>query len=364
MSRKNAPPTKAREVSVKAAALHDWLAPVGQLEPCGPDLEYDHDFVVLFAAAAPRRDAQYGAFVGAPDPLNWSEIERDCRRLMMRCRDMRVAVLYARCRAQLAGAVGFADGIALLAAWLRNWPMEIHPQPGVDADRDAALEIRMNALQALTDGEGLLGDLREIVLTKSTATRLQVRDVERAFSHPRPVDAPAADSVVQQLRDLCAQQPATMAAFGEALTSLAAIDAWCAEHLNVRAPDLSALTRLLRHLAIEDPQQAEATSPPAPVPADAAERAGPLSSDALLTGEARHPVAPRPALRDNAAPGDRHAALALIRSARQWFDTHEPSSPIPVLLKRAEQFVGKRYAEVVQAIPAELLIEWEKADDA
>jgi type VI secretion system protein ImpA len=364
MSRKNASPSEARDVAAKAAGSHDWLAPVGDLEPCGPDLEYDHDFVVLFSAAAPRRDAQYGAFVGAPDPLNWSEIERDCRRLMMRCRDMRVAVLFARCRTQLAGAVGFAEGIALLAAWLRNWPNEIHPQPGVDADRDAALEIRMNALQALTDGEGLLGDLREIVLTKSTATRLQVRDVERAFSHPRPVDAPAADSVVQQLRDLCGQQPATMAAFGGALTSLAAIDAWCAEHLNVHAPDLSPLIRLLRHLAVEEPHQAEATSPPAPVPTDAAEPAGPLSADVPLPGDAQHPVAQPHALRDSAAPADRQAALALIRSARQWFDTHEPSSPIPVLLKRAEQFVGKRYAEIVQAIPAELLIEWEKADDA
>ncbi len=43
-----------------------------------------------------------------------------------------------------------------------------------------------------------------------------------------------------------------------------------------------------------------------------------------------------------------HAALELIREARQWFEQHEPSSPIPVLLGRAEQFVGKRYAEVVR----------------
>ncbi|NRD82361.1 type VI secretion system protein TssA, partial [Burkholderia pseudomallei] len=59
-----------------------------------------------------------------------------------------------------------------------------------------------------------------------------------------------------------------------------------------------------------------------------------------------------------AQPVDRYAARELIRQARQWFEQHEPSSPIPILLRRAEHFVGKRYADVVQAIPAELLALW------
>jgi hypothetical protein len=37
-------------------------------------------------------------------------------------------------------------------------------------------------------------------------------------------------------------------------------------------------------------------------------------------------------------------------------------SPLPILLKRAKQFVGKRYADVVRAIPAELLAEWERSE--
>jgi len=57
---------------------------------------------------------------------------------------------------------------------------------------------------------------------------------------------------------------------------------------------------------------------------------------------------------------DRQAALPLIREARQWFEQHEPSSPISVLLRRAELLVGKRYAEVANAIPVELLVQWER----
>jgi type VI secretion system protein ImpA len=66
------------------------------------------------------------------------------------------------------------------------------------------------------------------------------------------------------------------------------------------------------------------------------------------------PVAPR----ITAASHSREAALERIREARHWFELNEPSSPIPVLLRRAEQFVGKRYAQVVKAIPSELLAQW------
>jgi type VI secretion system protein ImpA len=359
-NRKNTSPIPA---SGKAPAPHDWMAPVDAAAPCGSDLEYDPEFVVLSARVAAKEEAQYGDFVGSPEPVNWSDVDRDCRRLMMRSKDMRLAVLFTRCRTRLAGAAGLAEGTGLLAAWLAAFPDAVHPQPGIDEDRDAALEIRMNALQALSDTDGLLADVREIALTRSTATRLQVRDVERAFAHPRPGDALAPESVTRQLDDLRAQQPAILTGFDEALASLAAIDAWSHEHLGMHAPELSALTRLLRHVAGRGRQLEGAN--PALVGGDTRvpDAAGGIASDASLLEHEEGAPRSAPVLtrqRTGTTPADRHAALGLIREARQWFEQHEPSSPIPVLLRRAEQFVGKRYAEVVQAIPAELLVQWDR----
>lgn len=357
---KKQPPHKS--APVKGPAPHDWMAPVDAAAPCGSDLEYDPEFVVLSAKLAARTDAQYGDFVGTPEPVNWSDVDRDCRRLMMRSKDMRLAVLFTRCRTRLAGAAGLAEGTGLLAAWLAAFPDEIHPQPGVDVDRDAALEIRMNALQALTDTDGLLADVREIALTKSTATRLQVRDVERAFAHPRPSDALAPESVTRQLDDLRVQQSAQLASFDEALASVAALDTWSREHLGVYAPDLSALSRLLRHLT-GGVVRADRANPEIAA-ADARiidEDEDAVSDDSLPASEVdmAHPAAVATGRSAGTLPADRHAALALIREAREWFEQHEPSSPIPLLLRRAEQFVGKRYAEVVKAIPAELLAQWD-----
>jgi type VI secretion system protein ImpA len=357
-SKKN---TSQKGETTRAHTTHDWMTPVNDSEPCGPDLEYDPEFIVLAGKMVTRVEAQYGDFVGTPEPVNWSDIDRDCRRLMMRSKDIRLAVLFTRCRTRLANAAGLAEGIGLLAAWLETFPASIHPQPGVDTDHDAALEIRMNALQSLTDTAGLLADVREIALTKSTATRLQVRDVERAFAHPRPGDALAPESVTRQLDDLRAQQPATLAGFDEALAGVAVIDAWSREHLGLYAPDLSALTRMLRHLAGGERRSDKAL--PEVVVADAQfidEDEGTAPNEPLSAAE--ESAAPQvPAAIDrraNTTSTDRHAALELIREARQWFEQHEPSSPIPVLLRRAEQFVGKRYAEVVHAIPAELLTQW------
>jgi type VI secretion system protein ImpA len=357
------PKPKVVKTNSRSSTQHDWLAPIGEGTPCGPDLEYDHDFMVLFANAASKQEVQYGAFVGSPDPVDWSEIERDCRRLMMRTKDIRVAVLYTRCRTQLAGAEGLAEGTGLLTAWLQAFPSDLHPQPGLDGEREIMLEIRMNALQALADPEGLLSDIRAIVLAKSTITRLQGRDVERAFAQPRPTDALAPESVIQQLQDLQLQQPDMMADFARAAANLAAIEAWCVEHLGTYQPDLSALIRLLARLGLSTPTTAAAAVASVESEPDTDESNGNNPSEIPETESAIVMYQPEcTSTRTYAKPADRRAALALIQLARQWFETNEPSSPVPVLLRRAEQCVGKRYAELVRVIPAELLVEWEHGE--
>lgn len=344
-----------------ASPAYDWMSPIRDDMPCGLDLEYDPEFVVLSAAVATRYDAQYGDFVSAPEPVNWTDVARDCQGLMMRTRDMRLAVLYTRCSTRLKGAAGLGEGLSLLAGWLTEWPGLIHPQPDVDEDRSVALEIRMNALQSLTDADGLLSDLREVALTRSTATRLQVRDVERAFAHPRPADALAPESVIRQIQELRLQHPDTLAGFDVALESMAIIEAWSREHLEQHMPDFSALSRLLELFKVRAGDHA---IEPESTPVDSVLVECTTSEEVATTLEISEKTGGESALEPTVQPTpgtviDRQAALNLMRKARHWFEQHEPSSPIPVLLRRAEQFVGKTYGEVVKAIPIELLAQWD-----
>jgi type VI secretion system protein ImpA len=353
--------SKKRRMPAERPPHDEWMAPVEPSAPCGADLEYDPEFVVLFARAATRTDAQYGDFVSTAEPVNWSDIERDCRRLMKRSKDMRLAVLLARCRTRLAGGQGLSEGLALLAAWLTSYAAAIHPQPGVDDDRDAALEIRMNALQALTDTDGLLADVRDVALVRSSVARLQVRDVERALAQPRPGDALSAESVTQQLQDLRIRQPDTLADFDRALESLGIIEAWNQAQPGGFSADLSTLKRVLERVVGEGPVAAVMRAPPL-LPDEQVEPAQSLQEPSGASGLDKAPWAsPGNASNESAVHRltGRDSALSAIREARCWFETYEPSSPIPVLLRRAEHFVGRRYSEVVTAIPVDVLVAWE-----
>lgn len=348
MKAKNKSP---RSGSAPAIRFTDLALPVEADRPCGDDLEYDREFVVLQAKAAPREPAQYGGFVAPSEPPNWTELERDCRRLLLRTKDIRLLTLFLRCRTRMEQAEGLRDGLALLYALLTSYPAQIHPQLEVDGEEDPAL--RANALAALTDPEGLLADVREIGLGGSNTMRLQVRDIERALGMPRPADAPAPDSVRQQLEALRQQGVPAIATMDDACALALSVQRWCETNLPGHAPDLSALPRLLR--LVGNPELAQPASVSAESPGEArAELRLPSPSPIPIDASAQ------PDLRQDAAdmPADRHAALIQIRAAREWFENHEPSSPVSLLLRQAEHLVGKSFAEVFQAIPADLVERW------
>ncbi|MDQ0041575.1 type VI secretion system protein TssA [Variovorax boronicumulans] len=309
------------------------LQPLNASDPCGPSLEYDAEYAVLLSRMSPRGDAQYGQFVGTPEAPNWAEIERDCRRLLLRTRDINLFVWLCRARARVAQAAGLAQSLAVLSEVLERWPDAVHPQLVVEGERDPA--VRANALAALADPDGLLGDVREIVVAANAARHLTVREIERAWSVPRLADAPSPESVAQQLAQLRlaangdADAPVNL--LSQALRATRQIADWAVRQLGGDAPSLQALIDLLKPFdEIDVVRRTEPVSP----------REG----------------VPRPSVSGLASRDD---VLQAIRSARQWFENHEPSSPVAVLLKQAERMVGQRFALVANAIPLDLLQKWD-----
>ncbi len=319
------------------------LSPFSAAAPCGPSLEYDAEYAVLLARMSPRGDAQYGQFVGTPDAPNWAEVERDCRRLLLRTRDINLFVWLCRARTRLAQAPGLAQSLVLLAEALQTWPEAVHPQLVIEGERDPA--VRANALAALADPEGLLSDVREIVIAANAARHLTVREVERAFAVPRTLDATSPEAMTQQLADLsatasdAAQAPLPLLA--QAAEATAQIVAWAGQHLGQDAPPLHGLVRLLAHFQRTEPLAVAAVVVAAP--------GSPPSSPTSVASREGH------ATRDD--------ILCEIRIARRWFETHEPSSPVAVLLKQAERMTGLRFSQVADAIPLDLLRKWDADEE-
>lgn len=350
----------------------DLLASVSDDDPCGPDLEYDPAFVMLQTAVAPRYDAQYGDFVDVPQPANWAEIERDCRALLLRTKDLRVAMILLRCRTRQGGAEGWRDGLAFVMGLIEQYGEALHPVPTFEGARDPVMYA--NAIGALADPEGALGDARDIPITKTAGVQLYLRDIERAFATPRVKDALAPESAVRLLSELWGRRETPMVALSEAQRLTAELIAWCSQHLGADAPDLGALLRLLQPFAQAQIERngpaARAASPmvtPAAVPS-----AGTTTTDApASTAPDTHAATPTPPIAPDTpasdvihepARMDRWSALATIREVRIWFEQNEPSSPVVVLLRQSERMVGKRFSELAQVIPAELLAVWDSID--
>lgn len=334
----------------------EWTRPITADAPCGPNLEYDNDYAVLLAKLAPQSEVQYGDFVGKPESPDWSEIERDCHRLLARSKDIVLLVCLCRCRARLGGAMGLAQALEGLLAVLQTYPEAVHPQLVVEGQPDPA--VRANAMANLADPAGLLADIRDIVVASNAAYHLTLKDIERSFAVPRPADAIAPDTVLQQLQELQARGSVELPALARIAGATEAIAAWSEHQLGEAAPDLLPLRQLMARLPLgEHPPSPVAA--PAPAPHACTELAPPPNAVAdAASGSCLHANGFH-----NLMPPDQARAHArqLLRAVRQWVQTQEPSSPVAVVLQQAERMIGMRYGELARVLPLELFTQWENS---
>ena len=352
-----------------AAVAPELLARISEANPCGDSLEYDNEYAVLQARLEPKADVQYGKFSSRPESPDWAEVERDARRLLLKSKDISILVWFTRARCRLAGAKGLLEGLATLQAVLQAYPEQVHPHLLLDGVMDPA--VRANALAALCDPEGLLGDVREVVVSANTAFRLSVRDVERAMAVPRPPYAADPEVVQRQLADLQTKGDATLAAMLACGVCVQGIEQWSKASLKDDAPSLLALQRLLATLRAAPPQRS------AKLQADAVEQGrAPLLGEAVEPPPARRtqaverqpqdgPVASAQPLLLQHQPSvlqEREQIRALLRQVRLWIEHHEPSSPVAILIKQADRMWGKRFSEVATMIPPDLMKAWDSDD--
>jgi type VI secretion system protein ImpA len=313
---------------------------------------------VLQARLEPKTDVQYGKFSSKPESPEWAEVERDARRLLQKSKDISILVWFTRARCRMAGARGLLEGLSTLQAVLQSYPEQVHPQLVLDGVIDPA--VRANALAALCDPEGLLGDVRDVVVTGHTAFRLTVRDVERALAFPRAPYAPDPDVVKRQLADLHGKGDVSLLALLACGDCVQSIDQWSRASLQDDAPNLEPLIRLLACLAsFAEPEK----------------RSTKLHAEAMESGDSHlmvaegftqidsHALTPMatPVLHQNIVE-EREQIRALLRQVRQWIEHHEPSSPVTILIKQADRMWGKRFSEIATMIPPDLMKAWDRDD--
>ncbi|WP_342620972.1 hypothetical protein [Rhodoferax sp. GW822-FHT02A01] len=235
--------------------------------------------------------------------------------------------------------------------------------------------VRSNALAALCDPDGLLGDVRDVLVSSSTAFRLSVRDVERAFAFPRPPYALDPDGVKRQLADLFTRGDASLHALLHCGQCVQGIDRWSKASLHEDAPDLGALLRLLSSLAsfadapergvktyADEVRQEDAHKLAASGMSGAQDAALLFSDHGASERDTRSVAMTLPLQTQGYVAQEREQIRVLLQQVRAWIEHHEPSSPVAILIKQADRMWGKRFSEVATMIPPDLMQAWDRDD--
>ncbi|NML16554.1 type VI secretion system protein TssA [Azohydromonas caseinilytica] len=313
--------------------LESLTSPLAGDAPCGANLEYEPAFLSLLTAAAGRPEQQYGDTVIPGREPDWPVVREQALALCRATRDLRLAVWLTRSGARLEGFAAAVRGLELARLLLeRHWE-HVHPQ--LDASDGNDPTARLNALMPLLHpGEGL-ADLRAARLGGGRAA-VTVRDIELALGRAEalPGEAvPTEEGVLQGVATALAATPALrerMQAGVEAVQGMArALDAQLGAG---RGPDFTPLLRLLQRVA----EAARRVQP-------AAEAAAPDASQAAV------PQAPAPAA---AAVGgviaSREDAMRALQCVCEWIETHEPSNPAPLLIRRAQGLMSKSFIDIIR----------------
>lgn len=324
--------------------LTPLIAPLQGPQPSGPNLEYAPEFLELERAQLGRPEQIMGDTVKPGEAPNWTDVRDRAATLLERTRDLRVAVTLSRALLALEGFDGFAAGLRLLRGLLEAHWDTVHPQ--LDADDHNDPTARANSLAPLGAPAGLVQALRLTPLIESPSLgRFTLRDVLIAFDANRmppnlanpaartQVEAALLDAKIEKLESTAA---AVATLTGDAL----AIDALLTARIATRAPNLGLLigdlktldTTLMNALAARG-SGASLSMTPAAGGARQAQRAPPPGADAAVVPGAV------------AGPDDVVRQIDLICD---YYRRHEPSSPVPLLLKRAKRLVSQDFMTILR----------------
>ena len=317
--------------------------------PCGPNLEYDADFVGLELAAQEKPDVQYGQTITAAVPPDWKSVRKTSLALLERSRDLRVAMTLLKSSLALQGFAGLADSLRLIERLLEERWDTVHPE--LDPDDDLDPTLRINSLAELADTNSVLKTLKDTsILMLPILGSLTLRVLEIASGEIAPADGQEKVSVASleaALRDVDdVSLQAGFAAISRSYDSASTIEALLVRQVgSAQALNLDVLKRGLRS-GRDFLSSQQALRNPGATPVEE------LAGESLAEPTAVAVAAP-PVVVANGEITNRDDVLRVLEKLLKYYHKHEPSSPVPLLLKRAQWLVPKSFMEIMEDLAPE-----------
>lgn len=321
--------------------LQRLLQPVSAELPCGKNLEYAPPFVQLMELARGKPEQTSGDRTIAAQEPPWDKVREEAELLLGSTKDLRVAGVLHGALLKTAGIPGLSASLALMRGLLERYWDTLYPP--LDADEDNDPTFRINTLVAALTGDAVLVLLRQMPLVQSRQsgpqTLRQYRIVTGAIKTDS-ADQPAPEIAQELARFEAAFRGADIAA----LKSTAQAAAGAAEHL-------AAIEKLLQERSGGIPEGLGVLR------ADVRDINTVLAAQLTKRGEVPAAgTAPAPADKPQeqtvaAAPGEIQSRTDVVRALDaicNYYARNEPSSPIPLLLRRARRLVDKGFVDIIR----------------
>lgn len=306
------------------------LEPVSADAPCGVDLSYDPVYGELAELIKGTPENQFEP--GSAKEPNWVSIRKLSEEALGRSKDLQLAIYFSLSLVQTTGMEGAARGLELIAGIVRKYWDGLFPSLDPD-DKDPTL--RVNVLSQLAVEQGSFGDPIRFIERLSAAPIFRVPGMAVTMDFLTQETKPGEGTGAAKLPEIMAVGAAGETAAGiDALRRVAAavhsIDDYLIDTLGRgTAPSFELLIKVVdKGLRVFDgqiPAAGAATGAPGVgTPAPAA--AGPgISGEIRSLDDVRN----------------------TLKKICEFYAVNEPSSPVPLLLQRAERLVGKDFLHLL-----------------
>lgn len=332
--------------------LEPLLVAVSPDAPSGMDLEYDPDFSRMEKAAQGTPDQEFGETKIEGAPADWEEVRDAALCVLRKSKDLRAATYLAEAELFCDGIVGFRNVLQLIASYVEDFWETVYPQ--LDADDDDDPTIRINSLAGLCKLGGVIRQLRVTPILRSrsvgkfswTDCAIAKGDVPVPAGMESPptqkqIDAAVMACDAKEFDDL-------VKAVEDSLKFTAAIENGFSDRLGpAMGPNLEQLTKELKAIArfqkVWGATRKQAEESESPDDSDE-----PVGSSA--SGDEPSRPAGSPQARGPFVITRREDVIEGLDKIINWLEKNEPSSPLPMLLKRAKRLSTMSFLDILRDI--------------
>jgi type VI secretion system protein ImpA len=317
------------------------LAEVSPESPCGDDLEYDPVFAEMERAAQGKPEQQFGGTIVPAEEPNWKEVQTKALELTVRTKDLRVLMLLMRAALNIGRLPDFNSCVAAMRQLVEQRWEQTHPR--LDPDDNLDPTQRVNLLASLCDSGTTLRYLKKVPLVVSKSLgRFNFRDLEIAKGDaPAPAaDAPPPPTLVTieaafmdcDLEELKADARGVK----EAIEHIGALESALTEKVGAgQSTSLEAAIAILKPMHVVLVEQL--------LRRGVVEKPAPGETAAAVNGEAQMDAPP--AMDEIRSRDD---VIRVLDKLCDYYAQYEPSSPLPLLLKRAKRLTSLSFMEIIQ----------------